>query len=173
MAKPTFDQLTELHNQAKGYFPRITRQNLTEFLRNPDRKAMQFPSAEVAAELGYEVLADVASSVSEVKDLGYISCLEKEGEPSVSGKVLRGRAVILEANYGLLDAIYVRDHQDELQIPVEMRDKKYIVFAGTLLRLADGRLYVAYLRWDGGAWVLNFGWVGRGFGANGVLPCSK
>lgn len=170
MAKPTFDQLTELHNQAKGDSPRITRQNLTDFLRNPDRKAMQFPSAEVAAELGYEVLADVVPSLSEADAIEYVLHLEGD-EPHVPGKTLRGRAVTLEANYGLLDTIYLRDNPH--LIPAKFQGKKVIVFTGTLLRGSDGLLYVAYLYWRGGKWVLNFSWVGRDFGDGDVLPHGK
>lgn len=171
MSKPTFDQLSELHNQAKGETPRVTRSNLAEYLRNPDRKAMQFPSAVVAAELGYEVLADVAPSLSEAEAIEYVSHLEGD-EPYVPGKTMRGRAVTLEANYGLLDAVYLRDNPH--LIPEKFQGKNVIVFAGTLLRYSVGFLFVAFLYWVGDAWVLLFFyWVARVFYDHYVLPRGK
>ena len=170
MTKPTFKMLSELHNQAGGDAPRVTRENLQEFLRNPDRRAAQFPSEAIAAKYGFTVEADVKPHTFEIKDVELVLFLEKGDKGSVIGKVLRGRAIILEANFGLVDGQYMLDNQDE--IPVVMRDYHNIL-TGTFLRDADGRLFVPCLRWHGGCWVLYFGWVGYGFNGNDRLARSN
>ncbi len=173
MATPTFEQLAEFHEQVKA--KRITLENFQAFLRNPDqyRGGSKFPSEFNAADLipkGWTVVEDIEPSKFQVKDLEFISFLEK-GEEYVKGEVLRQRAVKLKANLGLCDGKYLLEHQDE--IPAKLRGKKYIVLSGTLLRDSGGGLHVPYLRWHGGRWVLSFIWVGLGFSAGGCLARSK
>lgn len=168
--RATIEQLDEFHEQGKGKTPRITRENFQEYLRNPDRQALQFPSAEIAAKHGYTVEADVKPSTFEVKNLEPVSFLEESDGGSVVGKVLRGRALILEANFGLVDGQYTLDHQKE--IPEEMRSF-YIVLSGTLLRRSGGGLFVACLDWAVDRWVLVFLWVGGAFGGAARLVRSK
>ena len=168
MATPTFEQLTEFHEQVKA--KRTTLENFQDYLRNPDRRATQFPSEAIAAKYGYTVEADVKPRTFDVKNVELIPFLEKSDKGSVIGKVLRGRAIILEANFGLVDGQYMLDHQDE--IPVAMRTY-YIVLTGTLLRNSDGDLSVPYLDWDGGRWVLVFVWLDRDFHGHDRLARGK
>jgi hypothetical protein len=105
---------------------------------------------------GWKLIEDVGG-LGEViiTDLEIISFL-REGEKSVSGEVMRQRAVKLGANLGQRQAEYLLEHQDE--IPREFR-KYYLVFPGTLWRASDGSLVVPYLSWDDGRWYLRFHWL--------------
>lgn len=173
MATPTFEQLTEFHEQVKA--KRVTLENFQEFLRNPNQylDGKKFLSEIHATELipnGWEIVEYVEPSKFQVKDLEFISFLEK-GEEYVKGDVMRQRAVKLKANLGLYDGKYLLEHQDE--IPAKLRGKKYIVLPGTVLRGSYGNLHVPYLRWLGDRWVLSFHWVGDGFNGDGCLARSK
>lgn len=172
MATPTFEQLTEFHEQVKA--KRITLENFQAFLRNPNRYLEgKFPSEIHVADFipkGWEIVEDVQPSKFQVKDLEFISFLEK-GEEYVKGNVMRQRAVKLEANLGLCDGKYLLEHQDE--ILAKLRGKKYIVLPGTVLRDSHGDLYVPCLLWRGGRWVLDFDWVGFDFRGVVCLARSK
>ncbi|TAN33268.1 hypothetical protein EPN28_02740 [Patescibacteria group bacterium] len=145
-------------------------------------KRDQLPSELLAADLipeyedeagkkrKWEVVEDVAPSQFEVKDLEYVSFLEPDDPGYVNGEVMRARAVVLKANYGLVDGKRMLECQAE--IPKEMQDK-IIVLPGTLLRGRRGGLYVACLSWVGARWVLDVRWVVYGFGASYLLPRGK
>ena len=182
MATPTFEQLSEFHEQLMA--KRITLENFQAFLRNPDqyREGNKFPSEIHAADLipeytdkngnkkKWEIVEDIEPSKFQVKDLEFISFLEK-GEEFVKGEVMRQRAVKLKANLGLCDGKYLLEHQDE--IPAKLRGKKYVVLPGTVLYDSDGNLRVPCLCWDGDRWVLSFGWVGNAFYGRDCLARSK
>lgn len=145
-------------------------------------KRDQLPSELLAADLipeyedeagkkrKWEVVEDVAPSQFEVKDLEYVSFLEPDDPGYVNGEVVRARAVVLKANYGLVDGKRILERQNE--IPVDMRGK-VIVLPGTLLRDRRGNLVIGFLRWDGVRWVLSFGWVDFDFDDNYRLPRGK
>jgi len=173
MANPTFEQLTEFHEQVKA--KRITLENFQAFLRNPDqyREGNKFPSEIHAADLipkGWLVLEDVEPSKFHVKDLEFISSLEK-GEEYIKGEVMRQRAVKLKANLSLCDGKYLLEHQDE--IPAKLRGKKYIILSGTLLRVSSDDLSVPCLYWDGVRWVLDFRWLDSVFHGSFCLARSN
>ncbi|MSU74895.1 MAG: hypothetical protein EXS55_00035 [Candidatus Magasanikbacteria bacterium] len=132
---------------------------------------LQFPSSAEAAKHGFTVETDVIPTLFKANGIEYPSFFEEGDGGSVVGEVMCGRAMILEANKGLLDAVYLRDNPH--LIPEEFRGKKAIVFTATRLRRSDCNLYVAGLFWRGDAWVLDFGWVGNDFGARYVLPRGK
>ena len=58
------------------------------------------------------------------------------------------------------------EHQDE--IPVEWREF-YLVGAGTVWQGGLGYRSVAYLIWDGGKWVLSFGYLGDDWDSSAQL----
>ncbi|MFH1781349.1 MAG: hypothetical protein ABH835_01930 [Patescibacteria group bacterium] len=131
-----------------------------------------FPSEIHAADLiprKWKVVEDVASAEFRVEDLEFISFLEAD-EDSVPGTVMRKRAVRLEPSFGLSDAPKLLAEQDK--IPASMRGK-YIVLAGTLLRDPDGHLYVPYLYWRDGQWLLVFRWLDDAWRGLARLPCRK
>ncbi len=168
MSKPTFEQTEEFYEQVKS--GRITRENLQVFLRDPNRGQLLTIGVAELIPKGWEIVEDIAPSKFQVKDLEFISFLEK-GEEYIGGEVMRQRAVKLKANLGLADAKYLLDHQAE--IPAKLRGKKYIVLPGTVLRDSCGDLGVPYLGWGGGRWVLDFCWVDDGFSGRDVLAPSK
>ena len=45
----------------------------------------------------------------------------------------------------------------------ENGNTRYIFFWGTLYRSPDGRLYVRFLYWSGGAWHWDYSWLGHGW----------
>jgi len=105
---------------------------------------------------GWELVEDVSSPAGIViANLEIVSFL-REGEESVSGEVMRKRAVEMGANLGQRHAEFLLEHQEE--IPKEFR-KFYLVFSGTLWRDASGGLGVPYLHWLGVRWVLGFSWL--------------
>ena len=86
----------------------------------------------------------------------------KEGESSVSGDVMVGRAKELNANLGQEDCTFILDHQAE--IPQELRGKVCLVF--TAWRDPSVPQGVAYLSWGGTRryqyWSWRGGWHGAG-----------
>ncbi len=133
----------------------------------------KFPSEIHCPDLipdGYEILEDVEPSKFQVKDLKLASFLHDEDGGSVNGEIMRQRAVKLSANFGLVDAQFILDHQDE--IPVGFRGE-CLVFTGTLLRYPNGDLHVAYLRWNGARWYLAFYWLDDDWNGNDRLLHCK
>lgn len=122
----------------------------------PSPKSATTP--EVAAHIpkGWTVLKDVALTLSHHLKIKFISFLER-GEVSVHDKVMCERAVKLGGNLGLADARWLVENRQ--LIPAELRGRKYIIFPGTVLRDSIGYLYVPYLLWDDGRWILNFRWL--------------
>ncbi|MBI5023140.1 MAG: hypothetical protein HZC05_03195 [Candidatus Magasanikbacteria bacterium] len=132
-------------------------------------KPLSFPSLVSACDLipqGWTIVEDVAPTLKSASGLGLVSFLES-GESRIIGTVLRERAITLKANFGLVDAKYLLDHQ--LEIQTEFRSN-VLVFAGTLLRGSDGGLRVACLCWDGDHWYLNFDWLGSVWSGGDRLP---
>ncbi len=114
-----------------------------------------FPSLTLAADLipsGWTIVEDVAPTLKSAGDLEFIPVL-REGEPSVRGDVMRQRAKEQNANLGLADL--KRALETQAEIPAGLQGK-YITFAGTVLRHADGYLYVADLYWHDDRWFVNF-----------------
>lgn len=175
--RPSIEQLDEFHERSKGREPRFTRKNFQEYLRNPDKRSARFPSEIHAPELipeGYQVVVDVEPSEFDLDAMEYVGFLEeKDGkqEEYVVGKVMRGRSVILEATFGLVDLKRFLAEPEKIQ--AEFRGKKVIIFTGTVLRGPDGCLLVAYLFWFGDEWALGFVWLDGNFVAISVLPRSK
>lgn len=130
-----------------------------------------FPSKDIAAKHGYEVVQDVAAPTDfQVKNLKFIPFM-KAGDPLfIDGDTMWSRAVELRGNFGLCDAPRLLDQQAD--IPVELHDK-YIILAGTKLRGLSGVLYVAYLYWDGKQWYLDFLRIDYAWGEGGRLPRCK
>lgn len=85
----------------------------------------------------------------------------KESENVITGEemVCRARAE-LDANYGQEDAEWLSENQDK--IPAGLRNF-YLVFPATIWRDSGGRRSVPCLDWNGGRWVLDFGWLGGGW----------
>ena len=116
------------------------------------------PSDAIAAKHGYTVVdgEDVEPSQFQVKDIEYIDFLK--GNDPYSGGGMRWYASRLKANLGLVDGIYILEHQDE--IPEEMQ-YRYIMLPGTLLRdSTGGSVGIAYLYQHGNSkqWVMGFRW---------------
>jgi hypothetical protein len=132
----------------------------------------EFPSLATAADLipeGWTVVEDVAPTLSSAGDLEFIPVL-REGEPPVRGDVMRQRAKEQNANLGLADL--KRALETQAEIPAGLQGK-YITFAGTVLRDAVGDLYVAYLYWHDGRWVVDFSWLDSGWGGSDRLARCK
>jgi hypothetical protein len=127
-------------------------------------------SAEIAAIHGFTVIEDVEPSKFNVRDLVLVPFL-KEGETGVKGRIMRERAVGLEANLGLVDAQSILNHED--QIYVGMRRMKP-VFSGTLLRDQNNKPCVAYMHFDG-SWNLCFASIDYGVwgGDSSLLRLKK
>ncbi len=117
---------------------------------------------------GWKLVEDIGGPGKVViTDLEIISFLhEGEKEKSVSGEVMRSRAVDLGANLGQRHAEYLLEHQ--IEIPKEFR-KFYLVFPGTVWRDSDGDLDAPCLRWSGAGWCLDFAWLGNGWSVSGRL----
>lgn len=117
---------------------------------------------------GWELVEDVSEPATIViADLEVISFL-REGEGSVSGDVMRQRAIELGANLGHRHAEFLLGAQEE--IPAEFR-KFFLVFPGTVWRGSDGdgSLYVSCISCRGGRWGLYFGWLGAVWPSHGRL----
>lgn len=109
------------------------------------------PMDELIPE-GYEIIETVQSSEFEMKDLEYVSFVEK-GQSPVWGKTMRQRALVdFKASFGLPDAkrILVRS----AEIPNEYRNKS-ILFPGTRLLSSSGAQIIPRIfRQDDGSWHL-------------------
>ena len=118
-----------------------------------------------------EVVKDVEPVQLDPAKLRFIGFLRDEDGGRINGQTMQVRAVELKANRGLSDvpALLGEDGKGLVTIPAELRGKAYIVLSGTLLRDSDGDLYVAYLFWNGDAWVVNFRWLVNDFKADGRL----
>jgi len=115
---------------------------------------------------GWELVEDVSEPATIViADLEVISFL-REGEGSVSGDVMRKRAVELGVNFGQRHAEFLLEHQGE--IPRNWRDY-YLVSPGTVWRDSGGGFFMPFLRWLGRRWVLGFHWLGDDWSSNGRL----
>jgi hypothetical protein len=134
-----------------------------------------FPSEKFAEDIippGYQIVEDVAPTLKSVDDLEFLPILE-EGEISVSGEEMRRRAKAKRANLGLADLVVVlRDLRERKEISSHMQGN-YITFSGTVLRRPGGGLYVAFLGWDGGRWVVVFRWLADDWNSGGRLPHPK
>lgn len=192
-AKFTSGQESQVGKIAKDAFTSLTpnkedaQRLLTDPRLAPRLKALftelmvqQPPCLVYAPELipqGWEVavidgvVQDVAPKADlDVSKVDFKSFLQGD-ESYTSGNEMRKRAIKLKGNLGLSDAKRFLEQQDK--IPPEFRGKKYIVFTGTVLRGSDGVFHVAYLDWDGGRWVLGFGWLGGGWSGDGLVACSE
>lgn len=115
---------------------------------------------------GWTLLENVARRITSVRDLELVPFL-KGGETSVIGEEMARRArVELDANLGQEDAEFLLAHQDE--IPAEFQ-KYYLVFPGTVWRFSGGCRCVPCFDWGGLRWVLDFFWLGCGWGSDGRL----
>ena len=110
---------------------------------------------------GWDLVEDVGDPGEIlIANLEIVSFL-REGEGSISGDVMRQRAVELGANLGQRHAEFLLEHQQE--IPKEFR-KFYLVFPGTFWRDSRGSLHVPYLGWGGVRWVLRLHWLEDAWG---------
>ena len=115
---------------------------------------------------GWELVEDVSEPAKIViANMETVSFLIGS-EPSISGKLMRQRAVDLGANLGQRQAEFLLEHQEE--IPKEFQ-KFYLVFPGTVWRGARGLFFVPCLGWIGGRWILDFLWLEGGWGGSGRL----
>lgn len=131
-----------------------------------------FPCQIHAADLipkGWTIIEDVFPTELKVKDMEFISFLEK-GEEYVGGEKMRQRAITLRGNLGLCDAKRVL--ADQAKLPKNLRGN-YIIFPGTFLRDSDDDPGVPYLRWRGVCWVLDFSWLCGGFRGSDRLARGK
>lgn len=152
MTMITFRQMHMLRRLVRAGSHVFTRGNFADYLRDPNQRMVRFPSegavaVEFNAKRKFKVKADVVQSLFKMENLRFISCLEK-GEDSAPIKVVCGRAVILDANLGLLDAIFIRDHQDVLSGDMRNRDN-YILCPGTQLADSAGNVFIPTLFWVG------------------------
>lgn len=107
---------------------------------------------------GWKLLEDVDFSPIDPTKMELVPIL-KANESSIGGEEMVRRArEELHVNLGQRHAEFLIEHQAE--IPKEFR-KYYIIFTGTIWRLPDGHRFVAYLRWYGWQWVLDFLWLGN------------
>lgn len=105
---------------------------------------------------GWELVEDLGRPAKVIiADLETVSFL-KGNETSVSGEVMRQRAVELRANLGQRQAEFLLEHQQE--IPKEWRNY-YLIFPGTLWRDSNGFLFVHVLHCSGERWGLRFIWL--------------
>lgn len=156
----------------KRIFDKIVQRQIGMLVMGKLKLALQpcqIHAANLIPDWCKEIVEDVAPTDFKVSDLEFIRFLN-EGESPIGGTAMRQKAVVLKANYGLSDAKRLLDHQDE--IPTDMRGK-YIVFTGTVLRVSDGVLCVAYLYWFVGRWCLDFGRLDGVWGDVGRLPRRK
>jgi hypothetical protein len=79
----------------------------------------------------------------------------KEGESYINGEEMRKRAKEL-GSLGQHQAEQLLKQASD--IPEEWKNY-YLLFPETVWRHPGGLLYVPYLYWDGGRWVLRFGYV--------------
>ncbi len=79
----------------------------------------------------------------------------RDGEKSCSSEQIRERAVELNANLGLWHAEFLRIRVGLLPNNWEWR-RYFILFAGTLLRNRDGRLFIPCLYLNDTGWTLLF-----------------
>lgn len=121
---------------------------------------------------GWEIVKgeDVAPTLASIDNLELVEFLVEADNGYVDGKTMRQRAIEKQAKLGLSDAAWLYERQ--AQIPPEFRSY-YLIFAGTVLRSPDGRLFVPYLCWDGGRWCLHFHWLGRDWrGDDRLVRCK-
>ncbi|TSC84008.1 MAG: hypothetical protein G01um101413_811 [Parcubacteria group bacterium Gr01-1014_13] len=108
------------------------------------------PLSELVQD-GYEIMDNVEPSKFEMKDLEYVSYLER-GQSPVWGKTMRQRALDMKANLGLADAKYIIVRSAE--IPNEHWNKS-ILFPGTRLLSSSGAQIIPRIfRLDNGSWHL-------------------
>ena len=93
------------------------------------------------------------------KKIKLVSFLEDGVDQPIDGPTMCQRAKEMRSNLGLSDvpALLGRDEQGLETIPVEFRGQGRIVLAGTVLLDIEGEQHVAFLVWNGAAWVLRFG----------------
>jgi len=123
-----------------------------------------------------EVVEDVEPTQFDPKKLRFPSFLRDGDNGRTDGQTMRQRAKKMKANFGLSDVptLLGKDGKGLETIPVELRGKVYIILTGTGLRSSDGFLCVPYLLWNGGAWVLSFGWPGFGWYEDGrLVSCEE
>lgn len=115
------------------------------------------------------IVEDVAPTTGTFE---FVPFLERD-ESLIAGVEMRKRALSpkYEANRGLSDAKYLLAHQEE--ISVALRGKKYLVFAGTLLRSPCGGLRLACLYWSGELWRLEFCWLDRDWRDDCLVRCKQ
>lgn len=108
-----------------------------------------------------EVVEDVEPTQFDTAKLEFIGFLREDDGGKTDGETMRKRAKELKANRGLSDvpALLGEDGKGLKTIPVELRGKAIIVFAGTFLRDHYDVLHVAYLFWYGDRWYLSFRWL--------------
>ena len=87
----------------------------------------------------YRVLADVAPSEFQVKDLEFIHYMEPPQTPFERGRIR------LRERFGLADIPRFLEQQD--QIPERLR-RSIIVFGGTLMAMPKGVLIIPTISWD-------------------------
>ncbi|HLC70036.1 MAG TPA: hypothetical protein VJH75_03245, partial [Patescibacteria group bacterium] len=83
---------------------------------------------------------------------------------------MRRRAVGVGGNLGLADGKRILAEQEKLSVEFQ---GSYIPLPGNVLRGPHGDLYVAYLRFVGGRWILSFNWLDNDWGGDGLFACSE
>lgn len=125
---------------------------------------------------GWSIIAeetDVSSIALTELDLNKVQqvTMLKDGETHIKGEEKLKR--LKESKNIRLDAdIFLALWENQYLIPESWKEKvggntRYIFFDGTVLRSSDGRRYVLYLCWDGGAWYWYVRWLGIDWNAGG------
>jgi hypothetical protein len=172
MSKPTFEQLSELHEQVKA--DRITRENLQAFLRNPNLvfgpilsidRSRHFNPAKFIGE-GWSIIGQDESSLALTEvDISKIrlETMLKDCETQVQGEEKLRR--LKATGHIQLDAkIFQTFWENKDRIP-ESWKSMFIYFDGTILQSPDGCRCVLYLCWSGDEWDWYYYWLESGWDA--------
>ena len=114
---------------------------------------------------GWKLKSDVDVQIGEF-NLELVEFFKDE-ENYIKGTEMEKRAKKLNANLSQRHAEVLLANQDK--IPVEFREKYFLVFTGTVWVDGLGHRRVPYLHWHGGQWYLYFRWLDYGFSRRGRL----
>lgn len=112
------------------------------------------------------------TSPSEVTTLNLATVLRPD-ESQVDGTEYEKRiAPKLDSLYGLQQALWLVEHQDELPAFAALRGKIYIDFSGLVVASEDGYRFIFFLDQCGDRWLVYWRWLGCDFHRNERLALS-